>query len=218
MTEHPFDPTYEELPKIVPIFPLNGALLLPRGHLPLNIFEPRYLNMVRDALSGDRVIGMIQPKAVAEDQGRADTYQVGCTGRIAAFSETDDGRYLITLRGLLRFELERELPPIEGYRRVVPDYSRFREDLVAEDSDLDRDRLLKALHRYFEVSGIAIDWENVEQMTGDQLVNTMAMVCPFEPPEKQALLEAAGLAERAEALTAILEMSALDRDDDVARH
>ena len=218
MTEHPFDPTFEELPKIVPIFPLNGALLLPRGHLPLNIFEPRYLNMVRDAIAGDRVIGMIQPKGSSEDQGSADTYQVGCTGRIAAFSETDDGRYLITLRGLLRFDLERELPPLEGYRRVVPDYSRFRDDLVVEDVDFDRDRLFKALHRYFEVSGIAIDWENVEQMTGDQLVNTMAMVCPFEPPEKQALLEAPGLAERAEALIAILEMSALDRDDDVARH
>lgn len=207
-----FRPGFEELPRVIPIFPLPGVLLLPGGRLPLNIFEPRYLAMVRDALAGERAIGMIQPREeaadVGADVGAAKVYETGCLGRITAFSETDDGRYLITLTGLIRFEVTRELPPLEGYRRVTAGYDRFRRDL--EDGpprDIDRTRLLNTLGGYFEAEGIEIDWKAIEEAGDAALVTWLAMLCPFAAPEKQALLEAMSLAERASAMTAIMEMA-----------
>ena len=204
-------PDFEALPRVVPIFPLPGVLLLPGGRLPLNIFEPRYLAMVRDALAGERAIAMIQPREDAADVGAAEVYETGCLGRITAFSETGDGRYLITLTGLIRFDVARELPPMEGYRRVAADYGRFRSDIAddpgAPDGSIDRTRFLETLGFYFEANGIEGDWEAIEE-TGDAvLVTSLAMLCPFAASEKQALLEAVGLAERARAMTAIMEMS-----------
>ena len=209
-------PDFEALPRVVPIFPLPGVLLLPGGKLPLNIFEPRYLAMVRDALAGERAIAMIQPRedaaeVGAKDVGAAEVYETGCLGRITAYSETDDGRYLITLTGLIRFDVARELPPMEGYRRVTADYERFRGDIAddpgAADSAIDRTRFLETLGFYFEAQGIEGDWKAIEE-TGDAvLVTSLAMLCPFAASEKQALLEAVGLAERARAMTAIMEMS-----------
>jgi Lon protease-like protein len=219
-------PDFEALPRVVPIFPLPGVLLLPGGKLPLNIFEPRYLAMVRDALAGERAIAMIQPRedaaevgakdvsakdVSAKDVGTAEVYETGCLGRITAYSETDDGRYLITLTGLIRFDVARELPPMEGYRRVTADYERFRGDIAddpgAADSAIDRTRFLETLGFYFEAQGIEGDWKAIEK-TGDAvLVTSLAMLCPFAASEKQALLEAVGLAERARAMTAIMEMS-----------
>ena len=211
-----FRPDFEALPRVVPIFPLPGVLLLPGGRLPLNIFEPRYLAMVRDALAGERSIAMIQPREDAADVsaidvGAAEVYETGCLGRITAYSETDDGRYLITLTGLIRFDVARELPPMEGYRRVTADYERFRGDIAddpgAADSAIDRTRFLETLGFYFEAQGIEGDWKAIEK-TGDAvLVTSLAMLCPFAASEKQALLEAVGLAERARAMTAIMEMS-----------
>ena len=218
MSRSPFDPRYENLPAELPIFPLPGALLLPGGRLPLNIFEPRYLNMVRDALAGPRLIGMIQPKQDSDDPGSAETYRTGCAGRMVAFSETEDGRYLITLAGLIRFDVGRELPLEEGYRRVEPDFARFRDDLSETDDDIDRDGLMEALRAYLEVSGLDSDWSAVEKAADENLVTSLAMACPFDPPEKQALLEAMTLAERAETLITILRMAVLESDQTQPRH
>ena len=207
MTGGAFQPGFDDLPRVVPIFPLPGVLLLPGGRLPLNIFEPRYLAMVRDALSGERTIGMIQPCAEAPDVGAARVYETGCAGRITAFSETDDGRYLITLTGTIRFDVGRELPPIEGYRRVIADYDRFRGDLEEEASEIDRERFLETLGCYFEANGIEGDWTAIGEAGDAALVTSLAMICPFGAPEKQALLEAMSLPERARTMTAIMEMA-----------
>ena len=218
MSPHPFNPTFEDLPPDLPVFPLPGALLLPRGHLPLNIFEPRYLCMVQDALAGSRLIGMIQPRDSEDDPGGAPIYDVGCAGHIAAFNETDDGRYLITLRGLLRFSVARELETRKGYRRVEPTFDAFRDDLEEETLELDRERLLAALRQFFAERELSVDWQAVARLDGETLVNTMAMLCPFEPPEKQALLEAKTLAARAETLFAVLEMAKAEGGEDLVRH
>ncbi len=202
-----FQPAFEDLPRVVPIFPLPGVLLLPGGNLPLNIFEPRYLAMVRDALSGERMVGMIQPCAEAPDVGAARVYETGCAGRITAFSETGDGRYLITLTGTIRFDVARELPPIEGYRRVLADYGRFRGDLEADGGEIDRERFLETLGFYFEANGLECDWKAIEEAGDAALITSLAMVCPFGAPEKQALLEAMSLAERVRTMTAIMEMA-----------
>ena len=207
MTGGAFQPGFDDLPRVVPIFPLPGVLLLPGGRLPLNIFEPRYLAMVRDALSGERTIGMIQPCAEAPDVGAARVYETGCAGRITAFSETDDGRYLITLTGTIRFDVGRELPPIEGYRRVIADYDRFRGDLEEEASEIDRERFLETLGCYFEANGIEGDWTAIGEAGDAALVTSLGMICPFGAPEKQALLEAMSLPERARTMTAIMEMA-----------
>ncbi len=202
------------LPAEFPVFPLSGALLLPGGKLPLNIFEKRYLQMVDDALSAGRVIGMIQP-----DDSRAETpsgpalYRVGCLGRVSSFSETDDGRYLITLTGLIRFGVQVELEIVRGYRRVRGDLARFELDLGGgAQPAIDRDRLLAALRSYFEAHGFDANWDAIDEMPDVALVNTLAMVCPFEAPEKQALLEAQTDAERAQTLLALLMMGVHDAD------
>jgi Lon protease-like protein len=198
------------LPTEFPIFPLPGAVLLPGGRLPLNIFEPRYLAMTEDALGAGRIIGMIQP-----DPARSPTpngpglYRVGCLGRIASFSETDDGRYLITLAGLTRFAVATELEARRGYRRVRADLARFAQDLQPDgpgEDGVEREGLLDALRAYFAARGFDANWEAIQAMPDPELVATLSMVCPFEPPEKQALLEAPSTAERAQALLALLRM------------
>lgn len=220
MSRAPFDPEFEQLPAEIPIFPLPGVLLLPGGRLPLNVFEPRYLAMVEDALGGARAIGMLQPCGDADDIGAAPIYDTGCLGRITAFSETEDGRYLITLAGLIRFDVTRELPKRNGYRRVAADYARFRNDLERDAGDIDRGRLLQALGDYFEANGIEGDWDAIEEAEDEALVTSLAMICPFAAPEKQALLEAMTLPDRAEAMTTIMQMSAHDGGDEdhAARH
>jgi Lon protease-like protein len=218
MSRSPFDPRFEALPASLPIFPLPGALLLPGGRLPLNIFEPRYLNMVRDAIAGPRLIGMIQPSTDSEDPGSAETYRTGCAGRIVAFQETEDGRFLITLAGLIRFDVARELPLEEGYRRVEPEFGRFRDDLAEDTDEIDREGLLEALRGYFDVSGLDGDWAAVEKAADEALVTSLAMACPFDPPEKQALLEAMTLGERAETLITLLRMAVMESDRTMPRH
>jgi uncharacterized protein len=198
------------LPGVLPIFPLTGVLLLPRGRLPLNIFEPRYLAMTRDALGGERLIGMIQPSDPSSDEMNPPVHPLGCAGRITQFSETDDGRFLITLTGISRFRIVEELPLLSGYRRVVPDWEPFAHDRdPADQPRFDRDRLILGLKNYFAQRQLSADWSAVEQAPGEHLVTSIAMACPFAPSEKQALLEAAGLDERARLLTALVEMAAI---------
>ena len=205
------------LPSILPIFPLTGVLLLPRGRLPLNIFEPRYLAMTRDALASERVIGMVQPSDPRVAADNPPVYPTGCAGRITSFAETEDGRFLITLTGTSRFRIREELPLLEGYRRVVPEWREFARDLENEDeAGFDRDRLLRGLRAYFRQHQISADWDAVTAVPGERLVTSIAMICPFEPSEKQALLEAPDLDERARLLTAIVEMAVLNRPSDGA--
>lgn len=219
-SSNPFDPAFEQLPEVLPIFPLSGVLLLPGGRLPLNIFEPRYLAMFFDALAGARMIGMLQPTmpggfagdGLPEDSGPPPVEGVGCAGRIVAFSETDDGRLLVTLAGLIRFETGKELPThANGYRRVIPNYERYRDDLDGDDDtmELDRPRLMTALEGFFRARKLQGDWSGLKRAGDDNLVTSLAMVCPFAPSEKQALLEAPDGSARARLLIALLEMVAM---------
>lgn len=216
----PFRLGFEDLPTTLPIFPLPGVLLLPRGRLPLNIFEPRYLNMTVDALAArDRLIGMIQPLDPKAAGAAPPLYGIGCAGRITAFSETEDGRYLITLSGVCRFRVAEEIPTTRGYRRVRPDFAPFRADLADEGSScFDRERLLGVLKAYFATHGIGADWEAIRAAADDCLVTTLAMLCPFAPTEKQALLECSDLGERSAFLHALLEMALAAPSGDAARH
>ncbi len=204
-------PRLEDLASEFAIFPLPGALLLPGGKLPLNVFERRYLAMFEDCLSEGRVIGMIQPDELrpATPSGPA-LYKVGCLGRLSSFSETDDGRMLVTLTGLIRFTVKVELEMRRGYRRVRADLARFSADLdeALPPGDLDRDGLVEALRAYFAARGFDANWEAIDEMPDEALVSTLSMVCPFDPAEKQALLEAPNTADRAATLLTLLRMGA----------
>lgn len=198
-----------DLPQVIPVFPLSGVLLLPRGQLPLNIFEPRYLNMIDDAMAGDRIIGMIQPSGGAADLPGLSA--VGCAGRITSFNETSDGRYLITLTGVARYRIISELPTQTPYRQVRAAFEPWESDLTAPpagEGRLDREGLLDALKAYLETRGLDIDWDTAETAPPEALVNSLAMALPFEPSEKQALLEALDLDGRAEVLTALMRIGA----------
>ena len=206
------------IPARFPIFPLPGAILLPGGNLPLNIFEPRYLHMTRDAMRTDQVIGMVQPSGDASGE-RPEIYQVGCVGRIASFAETEDGRYLISLTGLCRYDVLEELRVSTPYRQVVASFERWNRDLEeTAPSDGLRPSLCAALREYFEVNDISADWAQIEAAPLAGLITSLAMICPFEPCEKQALLEAAGVDERCRVLIALLQMGALGDKDMLARH
>ena len=203
-----------ELPQVIPVFPLPGSILLSRGQLPLNVFEPRYLNMVDDAMAGDRIIGLIQPLGDLDIQ--PPLARVGCAGRITSFNETSDGRYLITLTGVCRFRVTSELQIKTPYRQVHADFAPFEADLRSPDpaADFDRDHFLDALRPYLEHRGLNVDWDTAEIAPQEALINSLSMALPFEPPEKQALLEAMTLEDRAEALTALLRIDAADDGDD----
>ena len=198
-----------DLPQLIPVFPLDGALLLPGGELPLQIFEPRYLNMIDDAIASERIIGMIQPAPRAVEQQKPPLSAVGCAGRITSFAETDDGRYLITLTGMARFRVVRELEIALPYRKVEAEFGDFADDLQAPGAAyaIDRTRLTKALRRYVEVNGYQVDWSAVDDAAPEVLVNAVATLCPFEPAEKQALLETVRLDERCAALVTLLELN-----------
>lgn len=203
-----FDPDFDDLPAHLPLFPLSGVLLLPRGELPLNIFEPRYLNMTVDALAGSRMIGMIQPTEHENSQASPPLYKTGCAGRIISFQETDDGRFLLTLKGVCRFDVTEEMSSTRGYRPATVDWSRFRDDLSRNGTgQIDRDRLLRSLKSYFDLNDIAADWNAIECSGDERLVTCLSMICPFEASEKQALLEAPTLPARGDVLTTLVEMA-----------
>lgn len=213
------------LPEILPIFPLSGAILLPRARLPLNIFEPRYLAMIEDVLANGRMIGMIQPNipaSVVEGQEGAlpPVFNVGCAGRVTSFNETEDGRFLIGLTGVCRFTIKQELPFEKPYRRVIADWQKFTGDIdEPHDNEIDRKRLSAVLQHYFKLQGIAADWNAVQNTPNDLLVSSLVMICPLAPNEKQALLEAPDLHTRADMLIALLEMASLPQNEaEGARH
>ncbi|HEX8045251.1 LON peptidase substrate-binding domain-containing protein [Rhizobium sp.] len=194
-----------DLPESVVIFPLSGALLLPTGQLPLNIFEPRYLAMFDAAIAGNRLVGIVQP-ALGEPLETSNLSHVGCLGRITSFAETGDGRYITSLTGICRFRLMNEVTGHQPYRsfRIAP----FMADLKSADEEhtVDRAALLSAFHAYLDANKLEADWQSVERASNMTLVNSLAMMAPFEPAEKQALLEAPDLKTRAETFIAIIEI------------
>jgi Lon protease-like protein len=202
-----FDPeTVQELPETVPVFPLEGVLLLPRGQLPLNIFEPRYLQMFEDALAKGRLLGIVQP---FDDEDGAEALQkIGCLGRVSSFSETDDGRMIVSLTGVARFAIAEELNVLTPYRQIRADYRPFESDLIADvgSFDVNREGVLDVLKRYLEANGMSADWSAIESSNNEALVNSLCIISPYGAQEKQAMLEAATLAERAEILIALTEM------------
>ena len=202
-----------DLPDEIPVFPLTGALLLPRWQLPLNIFEPRYLNMIDDAMAGERIIGMVQ--SVGGDKSRPGLANLGCAGRITSFSETNDGRYLITLTGIARFRVDRELDVRTPYRQVQADWNEFEADLHEPTVTAlpNRERLVQTLRAYIDRNAMTADWSAVEEAPIETLINALCAGCPFSPIEKQALLEAVTLKDRCEALMALLEMDFPDTDE-----
>ena len=198
----------DDLPRTLGLFPLTGVLLLPRGQLPLNVFEPRYLALVESALSGGRLIGMIQPTEHEDKALKPALSAIGCAGRITSYRETEDGRYLITLTGICRFRIAEELDTPALFRAVRPDFAPFAGDLVETgEPEFPRARMLAALNDYLQRRELKADWRSVMNAPAETLVNALAMLCPFEPNEKQALLEAPGWHERVNTLLALLEMS-----------
>ena len=198
-----------DLPQVIPVFPLDGALLLPGGDLPLQIFEPRYLNMIDDVMAGDRMIGMVQTRA-GGDRTRPNLASVGCAGRITSFSETSDGRYLITLTGICRFQIREELSVATPYRQVRAEFDPYSEDLSVDAAEIpafDRRRFAGALKRYLNRRELDIDWETAETAPLESLVTSLAMGLPFEPAEKQALLEAADLKTRTAAAVTLMDVA-----------
>ena len=201
----------EAVPAVIPVFPLPGALLLPRGQMPLNIFEPRYLAMIDDALrSGDRLIGMIQPDPTrpGADPDKPHLFQVGCVGRMTQFAESGDGRYLIQLTGVARFRIAEELSVATPYRQCRVTYQPFGDDFTPRmgEDEVDRKALLRALTSFLKSNNLKADWEGIENAPNEALVNALAMMSPYDAAEKQALLEAPDLKTRAEILVAVTEI------------
>ncbi len=196
-----------DLPETIPIFPLPGALLLPRSRLPLHLFEPRYLAMFEDALkTSHRLIGMVQPNP-GKDRSDTALHMIGCAGRISQFSETEDGRYMITLAGVSRFRMSSEVDGFTPYRRAKVSWEGFDRDLGPEDEDhgFDRDNFMKLLERYFEARDLRTDWESLMDADDELLINSLSMLLGFEPEDKQALLEAPRLSTRRETLVTLIE-------------
>ena len=208
----------QDLPQVIAVFPLDGALLLPHAQLPLQVFEPRYVAMVDDVMAADRIIGMVQTRP-GGDPERPGLQPIGCAGKITTFSETNDGRYLITLTGLSRFRIREELTIQTPYRQTRVDFMPFETDLEpphGEDDGFDRMKLLAALKGYLERRSLDVDWETAKAAPAEALVNSLAMALPFDPAEKQALLEAPRLNERREALVALMEIDAQVPDEEDA--
>jgi hypothetical protein len=201
----------EDLPNVIAVFPLPGALLLPRGQMPLNIFEPRYLAMIDDAFrSGTRIIGMIQPDPAhpGQDENKPQLFHIGCVGRISQLAESGDGRYLIQLTGVARFRIEEELALGTPYRQCRVTYQPFIDDFTARrgEDEVDRKAVLRTLADFLKANNLKADWGGIENAPNEALVNALAMMSPYGPAEKQALLEAPDLKTRAEILIAVTEI------------
>lgn len=221
MNDNPFEPaSVDALPELLAIFPLARATLLPRTQLPLNIFEPRYINMILDALGAERMIGMVQPTCESLAPEPVPTYAVGCAGRIVAFNETGDGRLLISLQGVCRFRLGEELALHRGYRRVRPLWTPFAADFhPRDDFALNRAEFRGALDAYLSCNGIRVDWDALEKMSDERMVDFLAMHLPLAPEEKQLLVEAEDPSARARDLMAVARMAAGgDVQSDSVRH
>jgi Lon protease-like protein len=212
---------FERLPATLPIFPLRNAVVMPGAQLPLNVFEPRYLNMVFDSLGAERMIGMAQPDPASKDENQPGVYRTGTAGRISSFSETPDGRLLIVLSGVCRFDIREEIPTTRGYRRVIPDWDRFRSDYALSDPvPCDRGKLMEMLRDYFQRKNLNTDWTILKQMSLPVLVNVLISQLPFDVPERQALVEAVSIEDRYSKLLGLLEfeMAAARVGTDVRPH
>ncbi len=205
-----------DLPTQLAIFPLTGAVLFPQTQLPLNIFEPRYVQMIEEVLgSPDRIMGMIQPIVNKKDPNSKSLKKVGCAGRISSFSETGDGRLLVTLTGLIRFEVTQELDTTTPYRQVIASYQAHRDDLKPADTEnIDRKSLLVLIKKYLEQRNLLIDWEIIEQSPTEQLINYSGVLVPFEPEEKQLLLETKNLFDRCKALESLFQSYQFQNNQD----
>ena len=206
MPRTPFFPTFDELPDTLPIFPLEGAVVMPASDLPLNIFEPRYLNMVEDALRAHRMFGMIQPDPDRDGRPQP-VYVTGCAGRITSFSETPDGRIELVLTGVSRFDVAEEFTTTRGYRLVKPDWQRFAPDLAGPSGVAVRDSadFLEVLHRYFDANNLQTDWDRLQRLPATRMADVLTTLLPLEPSAKQLLLETLDPSDRADALLATLE-------------
>lgn len=199
-----------DLPDVIPVFPLPGALLLPRGQLPLNIFEPRYLAMIDDAfLSGRRIVGMVQPHPGDEDAQRPRLAEVGCAGRITQLAESGDGRYMLSLTGIARFRISEELPATTAYRQCKVDFGAYAGDFEPRvgEEQVDREGLLKTLREFLDINDMEADWDGIRRAPTEVLVNALCMMSPWGVKEKQALLEAPDLKTRAALLVAVTEVA-----------
>jgi Lon protease-like protein len=208
-----------DLPHVIPVFPLPGALLLPRGQMPLNIFEPRYLAMIDDAMTDrHRLVGMVQPDTAhpGPDEEKPNLYKIGCVGRITQLAESGDGRYLIELTGVARFRIIDEPSVLTPYRQCRVDFAPYAGDFVARkgEDEVDREALLKALASFLKANKLNADWDGIEKAPNEALVNALAMMSPYGPAEKQAMLEAPDLKTRAEILVALTEMQLAKNDND----
>ena len=200
------------LPEVIPVFPLTGALLLPHSQLPLNIFEPRYIDLIDDALRGHRLIGMVQPKEAGSESAlsnKPEVYDVGCVGRLAMFQEYEDGRYFITLSGISRFKILDEVLTTTAYRQFKVDYEDYEafDTAGAPPLEADRDKFMQLIRAYVDIQGYSVNWEMIEATDTPTLVNAGAALAPWEPSEKQALLEAKDMQQRYETLVALYEMA-----------
>jgi hypothetical protein len=202
----PFLQAFADLPRELPIFPLSGAVVLPGVQLPLNIFEPRYLNMVTAALAQEHLIGMVQPRADADDDP-PEVHRIGCAGRVTSYSETTDGRIVLVLTGLCRFEIAEELPERDGYRRVRPDWSRFAGDYELGGAIGDRERFMGSLRAFCDQRSVEVPWDDLGKMDDDDLVNLLCTHLPLGADDKQALLETNGIGARADLMRGLMEMS-----------
>ncbi len=205
---------YKELPEILPIFPLPGVIVLPYGSLPLNIFEPRYISMVEDVLGNNRMIGMIQPNPASEKNNGL--YPIGCASRIVSFSETSDNRYLIELKGVIRFEILKEINTIRGYRNIIPKWDGFKDDLNLKLQDININSLLEQLKKYFNNNNINVDSEELHKIPADQILSAIPQICSFQNNEKQAILEAKTDKERVNVIISLLKMSLADEKENTS--
>jgi len=210
----PFLPRFSDLPDVLPVFPLAGAVVMPGVQLPLNIFEPRYLNMVQASLASDHLIGMVQPRARESEADQPALYQVGCAGRITSYSETNDGRIIMVLTGLCRFEIAEELTMLDGFRRVLANWARFADDYKEETGPLpERDAFMGSLRAYCERRSVEVPWDDIGDMADADLVNLLCAHLPLDSDDKQALLETAGMQERAALMRGLMDMSAHGEPD-----
>lgn len=202
---------YKDLPKILPIFPLPGVIVLPYGNLPLNIFEPRYISMVEDVLGNNRMIGMIQPNPISKKNNGL--YPIGCASKIVSFSETSDNRYLIELKGVIRFKIAKEIETIKGYRNVIPKWEEFKGDLDLNTKNINIDSLLEQLRKYFYNNNINVDSDELNKIPADQVISAIPQICSFQNNEKQAILEAKTSRERVEVIISLLKMNLSEENE-----
>ena len=202
---------YKDLPEILPIFPLPGVIVLPNGSLPLNIFEPRYISMVEDVLGNNRMIGMIQPNPGSEKN--KGLYPIGCASKIVSFSETSDNRYLIELKGVIRFKIYKEVNTLKGYRNIIPEWEGFKDDLNINIQNINIDSLLEQLKKYFDNNNINVDSDELHKIPTDQIVSAIPQICSFQNNEKQAILEAKTDKERIEVIISLLKMNLLEENE-----